>query len=244
MAHIFISNPIHLLSNRILVLLIFKSYKILSYDTYITLILFLSLQIQFSIRNSSSISHFLVNKYSRNYCPLQTREAPSRIFLINCLCAIRQPLLGHDVASEYVKKLGSMIENHIHGLVDKEVDSILQKCGLSNKMSHFHESLNDIADESVSRPPLADMEDMAPAALSECLKAFFGLILGSETSLPEFDQMQVPSLRSEACSQLSRSLAEAYEVIYKGIMDPKNGYPDPRSLARHPPDQIRTILGI
>lgn len=173
--------------------------------------------------------------------PMQTREAPSRIFLINCLCAIRQPLLGHDVASGYVKKLGSMIESHIHGLVDKEVDSILRKCGLSNKMSHFYDSLND---ESVSRPPLADMEDMAPAALSECLKAFFGLILGSESSLPEFDLMQVPSLRSEACSQLARSLAGAYEVIYKGIMDPKNGYPDPRSLARHPPDQIKTILGI
>ncbi|KAL2236786.1 conserved oligomeric Golgi complex subunit 6 [Sesamum indicum] len=175
----------------------------------------------------------------------QIRETPSRIFLINCLCAIRQPLLGHEVASEYVKKLGSMIESHIHGLVEKEVDAILQKCGLSNKMSHFFDSQNDVvAGESVSKPPLAEREDMAPAALSECLKAFFGLILGSENSLPEFEQMQVPSLRSEACIQLARSLAQAYEVIYKGIMDPKNGYPDPRSLARHPPDQIRTILGI
>ncbi|KAL8521462.1 hypothetical protein ACS0TY_011832 [Phlomoides rotata] len=190
----------------------------------------------------SSIDAILDN--SNSVLSSQTREAPSRIFLINCLCAIRQPLLGHDVASEYVKKLGSMIESHIHGLVDKEVDSILRKCGLSNKMSRFYNSLNEVGDESASRPPLADLEDMAPAALSESLKAFFGLILGSESSLPEFDQMQVPSLRSEACSQLARSLAEAYEVIYKGIMDPKNGYPDPRSLARHPPDQIRTILGI
>lgn len=178
------------------------------------------------------------------YCSVQIREAPSRIFLINCLCAIRQPLLGHDVASEYVKKLGAMIESHIHGLVEKEVDTILRKCGLSHKMSHFYDSLNDVAGESVSRPPLAETEDMAPAALSECLKAFFGLILGSESSLPEFEQIQAPSLRSEACSQLARSLADAYEVIYKGIMDPKNGYPDPRSLARHPPDQITTILGI
>lgn len=174
----------------------------------------------------------------------QVREAPSRIFLINCLSAIRQPLLGHDVASEYVKKLGAMIESHIHGLVEKEVDTVLRRCGLSNKMSHFHDSLNDVAGDSGSRPPLAETEDMSPAALAECLKAFFGLVLGSESSLPEFEQMQVPSLRSEACSQMARSLAEAYEVIYKGIMDPKNGYPDPRSLARHPPDQIRTILGI
>lgn len=172
---------------------------------------------------------------------MQIRETPSRIFLINCLCAIRQPLLGHEVASDYVKKLGSMIETHIRGLVDKEVDALLRKCGLSNKMSHFSDSLND---ESSSKGPLAETEDMAPAALSECLKSFFGLILGSENSLPEFDQMQVPSLRSEACLQLAKSLAEAYEIIYKAIMDPKNAYPDPRSLARHPPDQIRTILGI
>ncbi|PIN02091.1 hypothetical protein CDL12_25398 [Handroanthus impetiginosus] len=175
----------------------------------------------------------------------QVRETPSKIFLINCLCAIRQPLLGHDVASEYVKKLGAMIETHIHGLVEKEVDTILRKCGLSDKMPHFYDALNKfVAGESVSRPPLSETEDMSSAALSECLKAFFGLILGSESSLPEFEQLQVPSLRSEACAQLARSLAEAYEVIYKGIMDPNNGYPDPRSLARHPPDQIRTILGI
>ncbi|KAL6556472.1 Golgi transport complex subunit 6 [Orobanche gracilis] len=176
----------------------------------------------------------------------QIRETPSRIFLINCLCAIRQPLSGHDVASEYVKKLGIMIESHVHGLVKKEADAILQKCGLSDKMPQFYISLDNVTvdGESVPKRPLAETEDTSPAALSECLKAFFGLVLGSESSLPEFEQLQVPSLRSEACVQLARSLAEVYEVIYKGIMDPNNGYPDPRSLARHPPDQIRTILGI
>lgn len=173
------------------------------------------------------------------------RETPSRIFLINCLCAIRQPLLGHEVASEYVKKLGSMIESHIRGLVEKEVDAILRKCGLLNKMSHFYDAQKDVAEgELGSKQPLSETEDISSAALSECLKAFFGLLLGSESSLPEFEQMQVPSLRSEACLQLAKSVAEAYEVIYKVIMDPKNGYPDPWSLARHPPDQIRTILGI
>ncbi|GFP81526.1 conserved oligomeric golgi complex subunit 6 [Phtheirospermum japonicum] len=188
----------------------------------------------------SSIDAILDN--SRSSPSFQIRETPSRIFLINCLSAIRQPLLGHDVASEYVKKLGTMIENQVRGLVEKEVDTILRRCGLSSKMPHFHNSLKN--DESISKPPLAETDDMSPSALSECLKAFFGLILGSENSLPEFEQMQVPSLRSEACLQLAKSVAEAYEVIYKGIMDPNNGYPDPRSLARHPPDQIRTILGI
>lgn len=176
---------------------------------------------------------------------MQTRETPSRIFLINCLCAIQQPLLGHDVASEYVKKLGVMIESHMHGLVEKEVNAILRRCFLSDKMSYFRDSSKkDHSSSTSAGRPLAEIEDTAPANLSECLKAFFGLVLGSESSLPEFEQMQVPSLRSEACAQLARSLAEAYELIYEAIMDPSNQYPDPKSLARHPPDQIRTILGI
>lgn len=175
----------------------------------------------------------------------QTAETPSKIFLINCLCAIQQPLLGHEVASEYVKKIGGMIESHMNGLVEKEVDNILKRCGLLSKMAHFRVSLDDDeAGKTVNGSALAELEDTTPASLSEGLRAFFGLILGSESSLPEFEQMQVPKLRSEACVRVARSLAEAYELIYKAVMDPKNQYPDPKSLVRHPPDQIRTILGI
>ncbi|CAI9095001.1 OLC1v1030851C1 [Oldenlandia corymbosa var. corymbosa] len=174
---------------------------------------------------------------NRSMSLAQNTETPSKIFLINCLCAIQQPLLGHEVATDYVKKIGSMIETHLHALVEKEVDAILKKCGLSNKMGYFRNSMN-------AGQPLAELEETSPASLSEGLKAFFGLILGSDSSLPEFEQMQVPRLRSEACVQLARTLAEAYELIYQAVIDPKNQYPDPKSLVRHPPGQIRTILGI
>ncbi|XP_062023169.1 conserved oligomeric Golgi complex subunit 6 [Rosa rugosa] len=170
----------------------------------------------------------------------QSSETSSKIFLINCLCAIQQPLLGHEVAAEYVKSLGAMIDRHIHGLVENEVDAILKRCGLSTKMSHFRDSVN----KESGNTPLVEIEDTSPAALSESLKAFFGLVLGSDSSLPEFEQMQVPKLRAEACIQVAKALAETYDLTYEAIMDPKNGYSDPKSLARHPPDQIRTILGI
>ncbi|XP_059275487.1 conserved oligomeric Golgi complex subunit 6 [Lycium ferocissimum] len=175
----------------------------------------------------------------------QTSETPAKIFIINCLCAIQQPLLGHEVASGYVKKLGVMIDNHINALVEKEVEAILRRCGLLNKMSHFRKSLEiNESGNSIARTPLAEEEDTSPVFVAESLKTLFGLILGSETAIPEFEQMQVPRLRSETSVQVARSLAEAYELIYRAIMDPENGYPDPKSLARHPPDQIRTILGI
>ncbi|CAL5440937.1 unnamed protein product [Camellia sinensis] len=176
--------------------------------------------------SKSSVDAILAN--SNTLATSQTSETPSKIFLINCLCAIQQPLLGHGVASEYVKKLGTMIDNHMNSLVEKEVGTILRRWGLSNKMSHFQNSLNS---EEIL---LAEMEDTSPTALSEYLKAFFGLILGSESSLPEFEQMQVPKLRSETCIQVARSLAEAYELIYKAIMDPKCGISSPMHWAEPP----------
>ncbi|XP_048447894.1 conserved oligomeric Golgi complex subunit 6-like [Pyrus x bretschneideri] len=60
---------------------------------------------------------------------IKSSETSSKIFLINCLCAIQQPLLGHEVAEEYVKCLG-MIAKHMQALVENEVDVILKRCGL------------------------------------------------------------------------------------------------------------------
>lgn len=137
-----------------------------------------------------------------------------------------------------------MIDSHVRLLVEKEVDGILRRCGLLQKMHHFHISRCEDAGNTIVGVPLVEIEDTSPTALSDCLKAFFGLILGSASSLPEFEQIQVPKLRSEASIQVARTLAEEYELIYNAIMDPKNGYLDPKSLVRHPPDQIRTILGI
>ncbi|CAI0442006.1 unnamed protein product [Linum tenue] len=190
--------------------------------------------------NKSSVDALLSNGSSGPSS--QNSEMPSKIFLINCLCAIQQPLSGHEIAAEYVNKLGAMLDRHVHDLVGREVDAILRRCGLSQKMSYFHDSVDSGATSGTR--PLAEVEETSPAALAECLRAFFGLVLGSESALPEFEQMQVPKLRSETCVEVARSLAGAYDLIYKAIMDPKNGYAEPRSLARHPPDQIRTILGI
>ncbi|KAE8727762.1 putative ATP-binding cassette transporter [Hibiscus syriacus] len=187
--------------------------------------------------SKSAVDAILSNDNSATFS--QNSEAPSQIFLINCLCAIQQPFLGHEVAAEYSRKLSTMIDNHVNVLVGKEVDTMLGRCGLSMKMHHFRNSKDTSFGTS-----LAEIEDTTPASLSECLKAFFGFIFASESSLPEFEQMQVPKLRADACIQVARSLADTYERIYNAILDPKNKYPDPKSLARHPPDQIRTILGI
>jgi hypothetical protein len=170
---------------------------------------------------------------------MQSAESSSKVYLINCLSAIQEPLKGQEVATSYVNNLRSMIEVHIRALVDKEVDSILRKCGLSSKMPY----IKDYGNNDDARA-LADVVETSPQMLLECLKAFYGIVTGTEGSLPEFEQLQVPRLRSDACYGLARALAETYELIYKAVTDPKNNYPDPRSLVKHSPEQIRTILEI
>ncbi|KAI8016830.1 Conserved oligomeric Golgi complex subunit 6 [Camellia lanceoleosa] len=66
-------------------------------------------------RTSSDLNKSSVNAIFKNSSSLATSqpsETPSKIFLINCLCAIRQPLFGREVASKYI--------------MEKEVDAILR----------------------------------------------------------------------------------------------------------------------
>ncbi|XP_031503357.1 conserved oligomeric Golgi complex subunit 6 [Nymphaea colorata] len=189
---------------------------------------------------SSSVDAILNNSLASS---LQHAETPSTIFLINCLSAIQQPLLGREVAEKYVSRLASMIGAQLNILVDNEVDAILRACSLSDKMSYIQRLINE-EQTSDSSLPLATMEETSPPVISESLRVFFAIITGSEGSLPEFEQMQVPQLRSKASVGVAKALAEVYERIYGAIVDPRNQYPEPKSLLRHPPGQVRTILGI
>lgn len=171
----------------------------------------------------------------------QSSETSSKIFLINCLSAIQQPLVGHAVAANYVNNLSSLINTHVNILAEKEVEAILRRCGMLDKMSYIQKNEESHDERHV---PFAEVEDMSPQVLSECLRTFFGLVTGNEGSLPEFEQLQVPRLRSDACLLVARALSGAYESLYGVINDPVNCYPDPKSLGRHSPDQIRTILEI
>ncbi|CAL9155520.1 unnamed protein product [Musa hybrid cultivar] len=171
----------------------------------------------------------------------QGAEMSSTIYLINCLSAIQQALVDQGVAANYVDKITSDIDANVSILVQMEVDAILTRCGLLSKISYIQNSTSEVDTEP---GPLAQAPEMSPLVLSESLRTFFGLVTGTEGLLPEFEQLQLPRLRSDASIRVARALADGYELLYKAVVDPKNKYPDPRSLVRHSPDQIKTILEI
>nr|ATB19483.1 putative COG7 [Juniperus flaccida] len=201
-----------------------------------------------SHRPSSSMEAILSNTVS---APASLSvESLRKIFLVNCLSAIRQPLMGHEIAAKFVQGLGVAIEKHISILVDKEVVAILDSCGMTKKVSYIRDYLEKssqseiVSKEEDMSKPLAEIEEMSLTSISESLKSFFNFVAGSEGSLPEFEQLQVPQLRTEVGSRVARALAEAYELVYNAVLNPKNGYQEPKAMLRHSPDQIRTILGI
>ncbi|CAM6119888.1 unnamed protein product, partial [Calypogeia fissa] len=71
--------------------------------------------------------------------PAQGVNSLRRIYLVNCLSAIQQPLVGSEVARTCVKTLASAIEGHIAALVEQEVGAILERCGLQKKVSYIME---------------------------------------------------------------------------------------------------------
>lgn len=168
---------------------------------------------------------------------------------------MQQPLLSHDVGAGYVQLLGNLIEGHITALVDQESTAILERCGLQRKLQYL-----------AGHPPTAasalpgilskenniennvkafvDNKELSPEMVGESLRLFFSMLAAGDGAVREFEQIQVPQLRSETSSRVAKALADAYETFYTAIFDHEHGYPDLKSVFRHTPEQVRTMLGI
>lgn len=204
-------------------------------------------------RRTSSVETILAG--SNMSIPAQGVAVLRRIFLINCFSAMQQPLLSHDVGAGYVQLLGNLIEGHITALVDQESTAILERCGLQRKLQYL-----------AGHPPTAasalpgilskenniennvkafvDNKELSPEMVGESLRLFFSMLAAGDGAVREFEQIQVPQLRSETSSRVAKALADAYETFYTAIFDHEHGYPDLKSVFRHTPEQVRTMLGI
>ncbi|XP_024518707.1 conserved oligomeric Golgi complex subunit 6 [Selaginella moellendorffii] len=161
----------------------------------------------------------------------QTEEdVPSlrKIFLINCVSVIRQPLLSYPAASGYVESLESSLEEYMSYIVEHEVATILEKCNLRSKVAYLKAN-PEMGDGGAT----ANEQEMAPSNVAESLKIFLRLV--GEGAVAEFGQVQDARLRNEACVRVAKELASAYKLIY-------DASPEYRSILRHSPEQMQTML--
>ena len=166
--------------------------------------------------------------------------------------SIQQPLNESGINNDYISSLFTKIKGYVSGLIDEEVVAILEKCKLQNKVSCIRDHVRKYnkseivakEDEIDEEKPLAQIEDMDSSSFAESLKMFFALVIGSDGVVPEFQQIQDPQVRGEVSSGVAKALLQAYELVYTALLDPSNGYMDSKSMLRHTPDQMKTILGI
>lgn len=160
------------------------------------------------------------------------------LFLVNCWSSVGQSLEGIPGAQDFCARLAGEIEGHLGALVKTQVDKILIKCQLAEKL------------EAMSKPrpagslPLAEDPELSPAAVSESLRQLFAELAGGEGAMSAFEKVQSPRLRSTCVSSVLSGLCEAYGTVYRSVMAEGSGYPEPQAMLRHTPLQMRTILGI
>eukprot|EP01025_Chloroclados_australasicus_P062035 TRINITY_DN8145_c0_g3_i1.p1 TRINITY_DN8145_c0_g3~~TRINITY_DN8145_c0_g3_i1.p1 ORF type:complete len:639 (-),score=78.14 TRINITY_DN8145_c0_g3_i1:421-2337(-) len=160
------------------------------------------------------------------------------IFLINCFTAIQTPLLLHDNSQKRATSLGESIQAYVGQLVNGEVYKITKQCGLGEVVERMREFLRN-----ASNRKMAEETQLRQEVVADVARQFFALV-SSPDVLPEFPQLQVPRVRSEASSMVSTRLASMYDELYGALEDPSNGYAGGAAVAKHSPENVRTILGV
>ena len=168
------------------------------------------------------------------------------IFMVNCLCELQRPLLGHPCAVPRLHMLRETMDAEISKLVNGAVSQILTACGLAEVLERLrlYERSHAVASASDSSTPAADPA-LSLSRVVEAMRMFFGRLSDPE-ALPEFRKLREPVARGEAVQQALAALAAAYAQVYGALMDPQNGYSagEVGHAVKHTPNQVKTLLGV
>ncbi|KAI8473219.1 MAG: component of oligomeric golgi complex 6 [Monoraphidium minutum] len=163
------------------------------------------------------------------------------VFMLNCVAAVQAALAPHACCAPRAAALAAEADALITTLARGEVARLLGRCGLAEVV----ERMRLYQASGGGAGPLAADPALSLHAVSEALRSFF-VAISSPDALPEFRLVMQPRLRAEAVARVASSLADAYELVYTTLGDPKSGYPDAGGAAgiKHTPAQVRTVLGV
>jgi len=162
---------------------------------------------------------------------------------INCLGAVREPLSTYSMASEQVKTLSVPLDSYMDSLVEVQVAVVLAECGLQGAVKNIQEWKAQGPEGEAGM--LSERNGMSEADMSSALGQFFAFISGKTQSLPEFNEVLAPRVRTGLITRVARAVAAAYEEVHTALSSPSNGFTDAvKGQLRHTPTDIRLILGL
>eukprot|EP00958_Prasinococcus_capsulatus_P025258 scaffold4182_cov384-Prasinococcus_capsulatus_cf.AAC.10 len=171
------------------------------------------------------------------------------------------------MASEQVKTLSVPLDSYMDSLVEVQVAVVLAECGLQGAVKNIQEwkaqvggpfglglaleCTPDTCTGLLNKGPegeagmLSERNGMSEADMSSALGQFFAFISGKTQSLPEFNEVLAPRVRTGLITRVARAVAAAYEEVHTALSSPSNGFTDAvKGQLRHTPTDIRLILGL
>jgi len=160
------------------------------------------------------------------------------VYIINSYFLIWNTLGMFPFTTNMAEMVSTEMEKQLELFTQYQCKLILDATGLQEKLALL---LNKDANT-----PLCQIEG------SESLKNFFHqnfytalFSLGSKVLTLQrhsCDRLLSSRLKSYTKNRIASEICQAYKILYQAIMDPLNGYENPREIVYHDPDQVKTLL--
>lgn len=155
------------------------------------------------------------------------------VYLINCRSTMLSALTGHPALRKSASAVSETLEKLSSTLVDREVGDVLRDCGAYELVQRIRVHHEQSSERDVSRDPA-----LASDVLVQVLDRLFSHFASQQQTLPEFQAVHSPSLRSDLVRRVATEFEGAYKLIH-GSIDPS--YAQVESVRT--PAQFRTVLG-
>jgi hypothetical protein len=168
------------------------------------------------------------------------------VYLVNCTTSICKVLEKFPFCITKLANLKSIIDAQVTALVSEQSASALRSCGVAPKVALIEQFEASQATAALNEPRvLALMPGMDATSLRNTIRSFEANILELGTlSMPQIDKIEDDRVRSQARKATSSALADTYSTIFDAISSADSGYPNPDSILRYKPDQVRMMMNV
>lgn len=91
--------------------------------------------------------------------------------------------------------------------------------------------------------PLSTVPGMDAVSITSAVGAFESLLSDpGGVLMSQCDKLVDTQLRSFAQAKVSQLLFEAYQYLYRTVMEPANQYQEPQTLFTYTPEQVKTMV--
>jgi conserved oligomeric Golgi complex subunit 6 len=187
-------------------------------------------------------------------CDMMSAKAQTpmeaRIFLSNCIDAMRMPLAAYSFAAVRVEQLVVVADEHIDEYTRLASIAVLRRCGLAERVRIMAEAAAaraspadadpdaDRPEQRRARRPLSEQGGMDVESLSISVKNFYAMLFGGSAiagldalAPPAVDKITNVRARSRAKQAVAKVLGDAHADITAAVLDPYNQYgPDAASV--------------